>query len=185
MKEPYKAPSEELKVSAVATKEPVNAEVKTAPVPQQPETITPALLYSRSIDKFVEFLAGRLSFNSKEDRNKVQREFIKCTEDFMNASYETMSETLEYMVKVIVENPDLFADNRILAPVYDANDVADPTKRMSKDTRERYEAFMLFIISYATNIKNKARFFQQFDVKYFASRYPERTRANIIDFVNH
>lgn len=84
---------------------------------------------------------------------------------------------LDYFVTSIVEAPTLFNYDKILAPLF--------TLESSLPAEEvtRYKRFMLFIIMYSENARDKRRFLENYDMVKFENMFNPVAKQRLHNYV--
>lgn len=139
--------------------------------------VTPVEIMKGEIDKFTKFLSGETSVPDEAKRKAIQISFIKTIENILNMSNENSVQVLTHFVRVINENRTVYTDSNVLGPVYSIR------YEVSGDVLARYKSFITFILTYASNLQNRQRFLQLFDVTKFINSYPAKQAENLNMFI--
>jgi hypothetical protein len=169
----YETPKVEKRNNAVAVQ--VATEKKEAEAPKVP--VTPATIYKNGIDDFILFLKGEKFAGTLEERQKFQLSFVDSIWPMLELSDPLLKQILDHFVVKIVENPLEFNFNKVVAPLFSVE-----TQR-AKDVMDRYKQFMLFIIMYAENARDKQRFLALYDVPKFTNTLTPVAKQRITNYV--
>lgn len=169
----YEAPKVDKRNTAVAAQ--VATEKKEAEAPKVP--VTPATIYKSGIDNFVEFLQGKRFAGNLEERQKFQLQFVDSIWPMLELSDGLVKDILDHFVIKIVENKDTFAFSNVVAPLFTVE-----TQR-AKDVMDRYKQFMLFIIMYAENARDRQRFLAMYDVPKFVNTLTPIAKQRLTNYV--
>lgn len=169
----YETPKVEKRNNTVAVQ--VAAEEVVATTPREP--VTPATIYKNGIDTFVEFLKGNVFAGSLEERKKFQLQFVDSIWPMLELPAQYLKPVLDHFVMAIVENKDVFNFSNVVAPLYSVE------QDRAADVMDRYKQFILFMIMYAENARDRQRFLAMYDVRKFANSLTPNAKQNITNYV--
>ncbi|AEV89532.1 hypothetical protein OBP_095 [Pseudomonas phage OBP] len=169
----FEPPKVDKRQNAVAVQ--VAAEVKEAEAPRVPTT--PATIYKNGIDTFVRFLKGEVFGGSLEERKKYQLQFVDSIWPMLELSDALLKDILDHFVIQIVENKDVFNYNSVCAPLFSVE------SDRATDVMTRYKQFMLFIIMYAENARDRQRFLAMYDVPRFTNTLTPIAKQRLTNYV--
>lgn len=169
----YEAPKVEKRKDVVTQQ--VAAEVKAAEVPAAP--VTPATIYKNGFNDFVLFLKGEKFAGELETRQQFQLNYIDGLWAMLELPDATLKQILDHYVVTIMENHSLFEYHNVLAPLFTVEG-----KRAS-DVMDRYKRFMMFIIMYAENARNRGRFLEMYDVPKFVNMLTPTAKQRITNYI--
>lgn len=150
---------------------------KSTKVPTERVVQDPVDIYKNSIDGFTNFLAGKLANGNLEERQKFQLDFFDNLFLMLKLDETRLKQILDYFVIQIVQNRHLYNDGAVLAPLY----TVEP-KRPAQDVL-KYKRFILFILNYAENAKDRPRFLANYDVVKFASMFSPEIKVKLTNYV--
>lgn len=172
MSSSYTPPSVSKRTSAVEKQ----IEEETVTV-EETKPVTTEDIYKEAIDKFVLFVKGDLYSGQVEQRTAFQLSFIDSVNNMLKLDEMKLKTVLDYFVKTIATNRTILNDSDIISPLYSVESL-----KPAQDIL-RYKRFMVFLITYSDNVKDKQRFLANFDVAKFANMFGEVIKQNLINYV--
>jgi hypothetical protein len=177
MSDKFTAPKVEKRVTAVNEQIAQEAEMDNSmKVLTQKGPTDVVDIYKEGIDNFRNFLAGNFS-GDLEARKEFQRNFMRTIWAILELDDVKVKAILDYFVTSIVEAPALFNYDKILAPLF--------TLESSLPAEEvtRYKRFMLFIVMYSENARDKRRFLENYDMVKFENMFNPVAKQRLHNYV--
>lgn len=177
MSDKFTTPKIEKRVNAVDQQVASEATLDTSmKVPTQKVTTDVVDIYKQGIDGFREFLAGNFS-GDLEARKKFQRDFMRTVWGALELNDAQVKAVLDYFVVTIAENPNLFGYDNIVAPLFPLE------SSLPAEEVLRYKRFMLFIVMYSENARDKRRFLEKYDMVKFENMFNPVAKQRLHNYV--
>lgn len=177
MSDKFTTPKIEKRVNAVDEQITAETTLDTSmKVATQKPTTDVVDIYKQGIDGFRDFLAGTVT-GDLETRKVLQRDFMRTIWGALELNDAQVKAILDHFVVTISESPNLFSYDNIVAPLFPLE------SSLPSEEVLRYKRFMLFIVMYSENARDKRRFLENYDMVKFENMFSPVAKQRLHNYV--